>query len=148
MTRRQVGRRYATRAARTASGAFTLFALAGCSALAPDAPSAEGVAVAFASAIDAGNAAEACAMLAPGTVEEIESSEDVPCEVGILSLGLPGGGQPRSAEAFGRGAIVELDNDTLFLVGDGDGDVRGWRVTAAGCEPRPERPYDCTVKGG
>jgi hypothetical protein len=127
---------------------LALPALAGCSSLAPDAPSAEGVAVAFSSAIDTGNADEACALLAPGTVEEIESSEDAPCEQAILDLGLPGGGEGRSAEAFGRGAIVELDNDTVFLVGDGDGDVRGWRVTAAGCEPRPERPYDCTVKGG
>lgn len=122
--------------------------LAGCSALAPDAPSAEGVAVAFAAAIDAGNAADACALLAPGTVEEIESSEGASCEDAVLQLGLPAGGTGRSAEAFGRGAIVELDNDTVFLVGDGGGDVRGWRVTAAGCEPRPERPYDCTVKGG
>lgn len=144
MTRRQVERRYASRAA---FALFALFALAGCSTLAPDAPSAEGVAVAFASAIDAGNAAEACAILAPGTVEEIESSEDAACEDSILQLGLPSGGEGRTAEAFGRGAIVELDNDTVFLVGDGNGDVHGWRVTAAGCEPRPERPYDCTVKG-
>ena len=122
-------------------------ALAGCSALAPDAPSAEGVAVAFAAAIESGSAAEACAMLARGTVEEIESSEDAPCEQVILSLGLPAGGQGRTAEAFGRGAIVELDNDTVFLVGNGAGDVRSWRVTAAGCEPRTERPYDCVVKG-
>ena len=126
---------------------LTLPALAGCTSLAPDAPSAEGVAVAFAAAIDGGNAAEACAMLALGTVEEIESSEDAPCERAILSLGLPGGGQGRVAEAFGRGAIVELDNDTVFLVGDGNGNLRGWRITAAGCEPRTGRPYDCIVKG-
>ncbi|WP_108249064.1 hypothetical protein [Planctomonas deserti] len=131
-----------------ALAAVAASALAGCSSLAPDAPSAEGVAVAFAAALDAGNATEACAMLAPGTVEEIESSEDTSCDAAVLQLGLPSGGQGLRAEAFGRGAIVELDNDTLFLVGDGDGDVRGWRVTAAGCEPRPERPYDCTVKGG
>jgi hypothetical protein len=127
---------------------LALPALAGCSSLAPDGPSAEGVAVAFAAALDAGNAAEACALLAPGTVEEIESSEGAPCAEVILEQDLPSGGQGRSAEAFGRGAIVELDNDTLFLVGDGNGDVRGWRITAAGCEPRAERPYDCTVKGG
>lgn len=126
---------------------LALPALAGCTSLAPDAPSAEGVAVAFAAAIDGGNAAEACAMLARGTVEEIESSEGAACEQAILSLGLPGGGQGRTAEAFGRGAIVELDNDTVFLVGDGNGDVRGWRITAAGCEPRTDRPYDCIVKG-
>jgi hypothetical protein len=127
---------------------LALPALAGCAGLAPDAPSAEGVAVAFGAAIAAGNGDEACALLAPGTVEEIESGEGVPCAQAILELGLPGGGQGRSAEAFGRGAIVELDNDTVFLIGDGDGDLRGWRVTAAGCEPRKDRPYDCTVKGG
>jgi hypothetical protein len=142
---RQVGAGFG---APVALAVVAAFALTSCSGLAPDAPSAEGVAVAFAAAIDGGNAEEACALLAPGTVEEIESSEDTSCERAILSLGLPGGGQGRRAEAFGRGAIVELDNDTVFLVGDGDGDVRGWRVTAAGCEPRAERPYDCTVKGG
>jgi hypothetical protein len=127
---------------------LALPALAGCSSLAPDAPAAEGVAVAFAAALDAGNAAEACALLAPGTREEIESREDAPCAESILAQDLPTGGQGRRAEAFGRGAIVELDNDTVFLVGDGNGDVRGWLVTAAGCKPRAERPYDCTVKGG
>jgi hypothetical protein len=126
---------------------LALPALAGCSSLAPDGPSAEGVAVAFAAALDAGNAAEACALLAPGTREEIESSEDAPCAESILEQDLPTGGQGRSVDAYGRGAIVRLDNDTVFLVGDGSGNVRGWLVTAAGCQPRSDRPYDCIVKG-
>ena len=103
--------------------------------------------VSIVSAIHPGKAAEECSILEPGTVEELESSDDAACEYTILHMGLPSGGEGRTAEAFGRGAIVELDNDTVFLVGDGNGDVHGWRVTAAGCEPRPERPYDCTVKG-
>jgi hypothetical protein len=24
----------------------------------------------------------------------------------------------------------------------------GWRVVAAGCTPRGDRPYDCTLQGG
>jgi hypothetical protein len=38
---------------------------------------------------------------------------------------------------------VRLDKDVVFLARYDD----GWRVTAAGCVPRPGRPFDCTIKG-
>ena len=39
--------------------------------------------------------------------------------------------------------LVRLAGDTVFLaVFPG-----GWRVTAAGCTPRGDRPYNCTVQG-
>jgi hypothetical protein len=41
----------------------------------------------------------------------------------------------------GRQAQVRLGGDTVFLARSGD----GWVVTAAGCDPRPDRPYDCEV---
>ena len=44
----------------------------------------------------------------------------------------------------GQWARVRLSDDTVFL-GMFAG---GWRVVAAGCTPRGERPYDCTVAGG
>ncbi|OOB91748.1 hypothetical protein [Rathayibacter sp. VKM Ac-2630] len=62
----------------------------------------------------------------------------------IGSLALEAGrGEPR-AQAFGQGAIVELDGDTVFLAASGD----GWRVRAAGCSPTGEdAPFDCRIDG-
>jgi hypothetical protein len=39
---------------------------------------------------------------------------------------------------------VVLERDTVFL----SRFPTGWKVTAAGCVPRPGRPYQCAVKGG
>ncbi|QES47254.1 hypothetical protein DEJ50_04825 [Streptomyces venezuelae] len=49
----------------------------------------------------------------------------------------------REAEAYGRQAIVRMAGDTLFL----SLFTAGWKVVAAGCTPRPGRPYDCLIKG-
>jgi hypothetical protein len=38
-------------------------------------------------------------------------------------------------------ARVRAGTDTVFLTRWGD----GWRVTAAGCEPRDDGPYDCDI---
>ncbi|MEV7180696.1 hypothetical protein [Kitasatospora sp. NPDC093679] len=45
---------------------------------------------------------------------------------------------------FGQQARAVLEGDTVFLSAFPD----GWKITAAGCEPRPEMPYRCDVKGG
>ena len=42
----------------------------------------------------------------------------------------------------GRQAQVVTADDTLFLAVSGD----AWVVTAAGCTPREDRPYDCEVE--
>jgi hypothetical protein len=44
---------------------------------------------------------------------------------------------------YGQWAQVRLSEDTVFL-GAFPG---GWRVVAAGCTPRDNRPYDCTLQG-
>ena len=35
-------------------------------------------------------------------------------------------------------------HDTVFLAHF----PTGWKITAAGCRPRPQRPYQCEIKGG
>ncbi|MGW4897592.1 hypothetical protein ACWEQL_35875 [Kitasatospora sp. NPDC004240] len=44
---------------------------------------------------------------------------------------------------FGQQARAVLEADTVFLsVFSG-----AWKITAAGCEPRPDMPYRCDLKG-
>lgn len=86
---------------------------------------------------------EACMMLAPATLMELETSGTCPAELADLETGTPG--QIQSVEVFGTHAMVETAQDTLFLARfDGD----GWLVVAAGCVARVEQPYDCVVEGG
>lgn len=85
----------------------------------------------------------ACQLLAPTTIEEIESTQGVPCAEALPGLPLPTSGNLVGAEAFGRNGQAVFDDDVLFLTESG----QRWLVTAAGCTPRGERPYDCEVKG-
>jgi hypothetical protein len=86
--------------------------------------------------------ADRCALLAPATLETLESDESAPCADAITSIPLPGG-TVEAVEVWGRDAQVRLSGDTVFLTET----PSGWRVTAAGCEPRGEMPYDCQVEG-
>ena len=56
---------------------------------------------------------------------------------------IPDAGQVRRVEVYGKDAVVHLEKDTVFLARFDD----GWRVTAAGCTPNGDRPYDCDVRG-
>jgi len=70
--------------------------------------------------------------------------KDDPCPKAILDENLPGPAAVVGTELYGQWAQVRLAGDTLFLAHFGD----GWKVVAAGCTSRGERPYDCRVKGG
>ena len=121
-----------------AAGLVAAGLLAGCASL--EEADAGQVALEFE---DAGaEPARRCALLAPTTRETLESDESAPCTDAITQLPLPGG-VVRSVEVWGGQAQVRLSGDTVFLT---ETDA-GWRVTAAGCEPRGEAPYDCEVEG-
>ncbi|MEU7928448.1 hypothetical protein [Micromonospora sp. NPDC049801] len=86
----------------------------------------------------------ACSLLAPDTAAGLEHSVDRPCAEAILDEDLPGAGQVLASEVYGQQAQVRLDGDTVFLaVFPG-----GWRVVAAGCTARGDKPYDCVLQGG
>ena len=131
---------------------FTLAAVAGlwvvlltsCSTLGPDTTAAAGVASAFHRAVRDGDGNAACALLAPATVEDLEGSSGQSCPDAILTQDLPDTRDVQDTQAFGRAAQVSMDSDVVFLSVFGD----RWLITAAGCTPRGDRPYDCTLKGG
>ena len=87
-----------------------------------------------------GDVQSRCALLAPATLTELE--QDSPCADALPQLPLDGG-RVRSVEVWGGGAQVRMEGDTVFLTQTRS----GWRVTAAGCTPRGDAPYQCEVDG-
>ncbi|WP_199423262.1 hypothetical protein [Actinotalea solisilvae] len=137
-------------AARRVAGAATVLALvAGCAA-APDAPAAAAVAEAFATAVADGDGAAACTLLAPSAVQGLESEWSSACEEAVLEpdvaedVAQAAGSAAQETHAYGRQAQVRLDGDTVFLTLSGD----TWLVTAAGCTPRTDQPYECSIERG
>ncbi|WP_241253492.1 hypothetical protein [Streptomyces sp. W1SF4] len=117
--------------------------LAGCGAPAPRQDAARDAAAAFERALKASDYARACALLAPGTRQELEQQEEAPCARALPEARLPHGGPVRATEVYGRQALLRLAADTLFL-----SQFRGgWKVVAAGCTARQDLPYRCTLKG-
>jgi hypothetical protein len=127
-----------------AVGLTVALALAGCGGPGGREDAAAAVAVRMLDAVDAGDGADACATLAPETLADLEQSADQPCAQAILDEDLPAPGRVTNTNVYGQWAQVRLDTDTVFLaVFRG-----GWRVVAAGCQARGDRPYDCTLQGG
>ncbi len=88
---------------------------------------------------------DACGLLAPETVESVESHGGTDCPQGLAQLHLPTGTQVRGVEVAGEGAQVMMADQVIFLARFPE----GWRVTAAGCirnDVDPAVPYDCEVE--
>ncbi|MFF4646425.1 hypothetical protein [Streptomyces sp. NPDC001389] len=133
------------RAGETLAVALAVVAAGGCGAPGPREDDAVSAALAFESALGSSHYARACSLLAPRTRREAAAEED--CGPALAKQNVPvaaGGASAPVAEVYGRQAMVRLTRDTLFL---SQFDT-GWKVVAAGCTPRPDRPYDCRIKGG
>jgi hypothetical protein len=124
--------------------AVPLVALAGCGSVGERGDAAAAVAVGLLSAADAGDGAAVCAALAPDTLAEVEETGGKPCAQAVLDEDLPGPGTITTTDVYGQWARVVLSDDTVFLAAF----PGGWRVVAAGCTARGERPYDCTLQEG
>lgn len=89
------------------------------------------------------DAAKACAMLAPKTLQEV--SQQGPC-ASVVAQAAPGSVPALHGVAvYGKDAMAQFEGDTVFLARfDG-----GWKVTAASCEPDGRhRPYSCDIQAG
>lgn len=111
--------------------------LAGC---ATDTSAPARVAEDFYRALSEGRPDAACLLLAPRTAAKLpDDGESCGQALGELQLS---GGSLQEAVAWGEEAQVRLSEDTLFL----HRYAEGWKVKAAGCEPRPDLPFDCEVE--
>jgi uncharacterized protein YceK len=117
--------------------------VAGCGSVDQRADAAAGAATRLLTAIAAHDGTTACALLAPDTASELAEAQGSPCAEAILQQDLPAPGPVTASAVYGQWAQVRLSGDTMFLaVFRCD-----WRVVAAGCTPRNDRPYDCTLQG-
>jgi hypothetical protein len=101
-------------------------------------------------AVKAGDGQAACDLLLPDAAESLEQDAEAPCATAVVED--PRAGQElahRAADAgvtevhvAGMQAQVVTASDTVFLARSGE----RWIITAAACERRPERPYDCEVE--
>ncbi len=82
-----------------------------------------------------------CALLADEARSSLEAASTSPCQQALAALALPGGAV-RTVQVWADGAQARLDSGVLFLARYQE----GWRMTGAGCEPRPGEPYDCPVE--
>ncbi|MFD4628437.1 hypothetical protein ACFVYR_00835 [Streptomyces sp. NPDC058284] len=119
-------------------------ALAGCGDVTAREDAAARAVTRFEASLRTPDAARGCRELAPGTLDELEQSAGLPCARALPDAGLPTATKVRHVDVYGRQARVVTDRDTLFL----SSFPRGWKVTAAGCTARPEKPYQCLIKGG
>ena len=118
--------------------------LTGCASVGDRSAAASSVATGLLTSLQRKDGAAACAVLAPDTAAEVVQSGGKPCAEAILDEQLPGPGTVVGADVYGQWAQVRLSDDTVFLAVF----PAGWRVVAAGCTPRPERPYRCVLQGG
>jgi len=91
-----------------------------------------------------GGDAAACALLTSGTRRQLEADEGESCEKAIGSVELPAPSPVGRVAVYITSASPDLAvGGTLFL----DETPSGWRVSAAGCAPRPGRqPYECELE--
>lgn len=124
---------------------LALLALSGCAAgpATPGDGAATTVAASFARAVADADGPAACELLAATTRTTLESESGTDCADAIAALGLPDPGGVRSAAVYGRAAQATFEEDTEFLTLENG----QWRITAAGCVERPERTYQCDLKG-
>lgn len=117
--------------------------IAGCGPSAGRLDDVQAAAEGFLQARDARDGAAACALLAPETKDQLEQDQQQDCTQAVVEVQLPAAGGPETTRLYSGQALVVSSGQRLYLARFPD----GWRVTAAGCQQRPELPDDCEVQG-
>jgi hypothetical protein len=120
----------------------TLVVLSTAACTPTEEPSARAAGEAFQAALRSHQVNAACQLLSDEARSNLESGSGKPCPQAIARLGLPAG-TVRSLQVWGGNSQVRLDSGVVFLAQF----KAGWKVTGAGCQPRPNQPYDCDVEG-
>jgi hypothetical protein len=118
---------------------MVLLVLSACSSSSE--PAARAAATSFQQAVGRHDGSSACGLLSTEARARLETASGRPCAAALEALALPAG-DVSSEEVWGGQAQVRLTSQVLFLAEFRD----GWRVTGAGCTPRPDQPYDCLVR--
>lgn len=131
---------------RGGAAAAVLVAGAALSACAPVESGPSARAAHFYAAIAASDGARACADLALEARASLERQEGAPCERAVVEQRLPAVTGAGDARVYGAAAQVVHRGETVFLSRFAD----GWRITAAGCPPVPDRdrPHVCVIEVG
>ncbi|ELP66957.1 hypothetical protein ACKI1I_01810 [Streptomyces turgidiscabies] len=129
---------------RTVAVLLAVGTLGGCGTVAERRDDVRDTTAVFEKALTEGAYDRVCAVLAPATVDELEQSAGSPCAQAVSEESLKPGGSVRRTDVYGNQARAVLATDTLFL----SHFTSGWKVVAAGCEPRPKVPYQFRIKGG
>lgn len=83
----------------------------------------------------------ACAMLSDEARSSLEATSARKCPAALTALRLPAD-RPSNVQVWGNNAQARLAGGALFLA-----EFRsGWKITGAGCRPRPDQPYACAVR--
>lgn len=85
----------------------------------------------------------ACAQLSQDTVKKIVESDQKSCDEAILDLKLEGASAGSVRVYINSARATVAGGDRLYL----DRGPNGWKVSAAGCKPQPDRqPDDCDLE--
>jgi hypothetical protein len=133
----------ARRAAFAVGAAIFVAGLTGCSEGGRGTPSGPlRAAQTFEAALSSRDTSAACDLLASPTREELEQSEGQACPQALQQQDLPSA-SVEDVDVWGDEAIARARGEVLFLT-----NVAGsWMVSAAGCKPQSDQPYQCEVKG-
>lgn len=112
---------------------------AGCASQS-DRRDASDTATRFLQAAAGGDVETACALLTPRTRDDLVTA-DGPCARSLPADELSG--SVTGADTWSDWAKVDTESGTLFLARF----ESGWLVSAAGCLPNGDAPYNCVVGG-
>jgi hypothetical protein len=118
-----------------------LLAVGGCGR-GDDRDTARDVTGRFFAAVEAGDGELACRQLNPETRSALEEQGSSACRDAVTQLDLQGA-PVESVEVYEREAFVKLTSGEAAFLDQGSD---GWRISAAGCTPVGDKPYDCQLE--